>query len=877
MIRHSNPAIRFMAGSVVCWAVAAALAVDPAAPPKFAKAPTVAKTADGGFKIEFAVDRETDVAVGVLAADGKTVRHLAAGMLGPNAPAPLTKGALAQDLSWDGKDDLGQPVCGGPPAAAKPSGGAGLKVRVQLGFLATLDKYLGFDGNNRTIATRGLAVGKDGELYVLEGEQTQGRTVLKVLDRDGRYVRTIIPYPANTPKERLRSVGQLEVDGEALPIVFNGHGGNLYPLIEGMARQTMTFSPKGYLVMVSALATHGNHGPPRHLLALHPEGGAPEGVNFVGPRIRAPIGFMGGAGERDCPTSDHVACSPDGEYIYLTQKIGSPRFTQRHGVFRLKWTDKEAGAPFVGQDEPGTDDGHFNSPEGLAVDAAGNLYVCDNGNNRVMIFSADGKFLDKVAVEAPEQIAVHRVTGEIVVLSRLPTPKGKAPLARLTQFSSYAKGAPREELNLPETPIDIMALDPVAQPPRLWIAQKGGWRKSGGVALIEEKGGKWIPPKALPAGLGLDWPRYVAADPVGKRVLVRERHGGYVEVDPDTGKVSFPQGPWQKDEVCFDPAGNLYAFGGYGSNKILRFDNAGKPLPFSATGSNALDVSYHSLGPTFGARGMCFGPDGTIYVRSTVADGEPKGAPGTVMVFSPDGKLRNAALVDGLRQGDAGVGVDAAGNLYLGINRRLEKQPYPPGFAGQVPAFGWQFWKMKEGKREAPWCYPFCNAYLYHMGAIFKFGPGGGKLAKESLPDAVEYSQGYLGVPDWVQGSQWSHLGFGPIPASAGKSKPSGDPGCQCMSGRFASDYFGRVYMPNPFTGAVEVLDAIGNLIQRGGRYGNPDSAGPGSKVPQPEIAFAFPVAASVRGDSLFVADIANQRLAAVRLASSASAECAVP
>ena len=82
---------------------------------------------------------------------------------------------------------------------------------------------------------------------------------------------------------------------------------------------------------------------------------------------------------------------------------------------------KEAGAFWVGKTEPGTDDEHFNTPEGLATDAKGNLYVCDWGNNRVVVFGTDGKLLGKFAAEKPQQIAVHPASGEIFVLSPIPS------------------------------------------------------------------------------------------------------------------------------------------------------------------------------------------------------------------------------------------------------------------------------------------------------------------------------------------------------------------------------------------------------------------------------------------------------------------------
>jgi len=51
---------------------------EEAAPPKFAKKPTVTKAGDK-VRIEFAADRETDVAVFIEDAKGKVVRNLVAG------------------------------------------------------------------------------------------------------------------------------------------------------------------------------------------------------------------------------------------------------------------------------------------------------------------------------------------------------------------------------------------------------------------------------------------------------------------------------------------------------------------------------------------------------------------------------------------------------------------------------------------------------------------------------------------------------------------------------------------------------------------------------------------------------------------------------
>src|SRR6266571_3391840 len=41
---------------------------------------------------------------------------------------------------------------------------------------------------------------------------------------------------------------------------------------------------------------------------------------------------------------------------------------------------------------PGGGDGQFNGPEGVAVDASGNVYVADFGNHRVQKFTATGVY-----------------------------------------------------------------------------------------------------------------------------------------------------------------------------------------------------------------------------------------------------------------------------------------------------------------------------------------------------------------------------------------------------------------------------------------------------------------------------------------------------
>lgn len=149
--------------------------------------------------------------------------------------------------------------------------------------------------------------------------------------------------------------------------------------------------------------------------------------------------------------------------------------TPEEWIHRHDWGGK---APvFMGDlDEPGDDNAHFNTPRGVATDKDGNVYVCDFLNDRVQVFSPEAKYLRTIPVDRPDQIAVHRRTGEVYVLIPNKT-RGDSktfPAARVVKFS--AEGRQVCTFEFPGCCawkpgfITVMALDDSADPPIVWLA-----------------------------------------------------------------------------------------------------------------------------------------------------------------------------------------------------------------------------------------------------------------------------------------------------------------------------------------------------------------------------------------------------------------------
>ncbi len=857
--------MRIIAVAVVGLAATAALAGEAG----FAAKPS-AKKQGGKVVIGFAVKAAVDVEVSVLDGSGKVVRRLAAGLLGPKAPEPFKPG-LTQSIEWDGKDDAGKTV-------------AGAKVRVRLGIQPKFDKVLGWSAQQLG-GVRGLVTGPDGTLYVLHGAALLGHRdhfMITAFDRDGKYLRQVFPGPAGLPPEKRKGWPRVKMeDGSELPIIWHLLARTTYPGVILGKRTFPVVTKDGRFV--SLLAARGDKNADlrggRSLFILGTDGSVPE--DMLGPEVCPRVGGFG-----------HIALSPDEKYVYATGFVSTGKKGKgpQNVVYRLVLDGSEKSKIFIGGElyKAGSGKTGFNDPQGLAVDKEGNIYVSDYGNNRVAVFDDKGKYLDEIKVERPDTVHVSRKTGAVYVIQikthKKPfsdqhwgVPAHNWWATKVIKFGGLKdkteKSSWTNNLRTRYGGGGFMCLDESGKDTVLWVS---GMSYGGGpVMKFVDRGGQLelagtpiseLAKKNKEVGVG-----YVAdVSVLGEKVLTRHPAMGSMNpcslaFDVETGKPAGLFTPKKADgktkenvwslvygEAVAGLDGKLYYHAK--SNIVRRYDASGKRLPYFAdkVGDKKTDGFVTGLwhGHTRGA-GLFVDRAGTIYIPA--GTGNRKLEDLKVKVIGADGKIRNDCAVHVQNSRLGGIAVDSRGNIYLGAQCAPADQRIPEWFAGKLP-------------KDSPAKHPGIDYKNY--ATLFKFPPTGGAIKLNPQGKWNSVAQ-YAHKRATVEKAIW-HRRIGYV-GSHGHEL-----GCHCETTRFDIDGYDRVFAPDLFRFRIYMLDANGNEIAHFGGYGNMDSRGPESPVPTPAIPFAWPLSVECGHGRVYVADLINKRIVAVKFDFAATEECAI-
>ena len=89
-----------------------------------------------------------------------------------------------------------------------------------------------------------------------------------------------------------------------------------------------------------------------------------------------------GLGKNEFNEPTDIAFGPDGD-MFITDGYGNSRVVRLKpdGSFRLAWGSKGDGP------------GQFDKSHNIVIDDTGKVYVADRGNNRIQIFTTEGRFL----------------------------------------------------------------------------------------------------------------------------------------------------------------------------------------------------------------------------------------------------------------------------------------------------------------------------------------------------------------------------------------------------------------------------------------------------------------------------------------------------
>ncbi|MHC4916564.1 MAG: hypothetical protein ACYTGB_13840, partial [Planctomycetota bacterium] len=764
---------------------------------------------------------------------------------------------LAQELVWDGKDDLGKPATGGP-----------FSVRVALGMRPEFDRLIGNNPGGLAYV-QGLAVGPDGTLYVFNNfsdlHPADGTTVVQAYDRAGKYLRQVLPWPANTPEEKLKGLKRVEVAGKKVPYVYNAETRSLIPGLGHLPSQRAVVTRDGRLAFVGLhesgyKLTYNNRGPNR-LTVVNVDGSVPEG------------GVLRGLIASSSTSGANLALSPDEKTIYAAKVAEGKK--SLHAVLKVGWDDAKPEV-FVGKsDAPGSGADGLKGPRDVAVDAEGNVYVADRGNNRVAVFKPDGSFLGELAVQSPSQVEVHPKTGAVYVL-------GGENCSKLSKYASWKAKAPAASCAVRTYDHRSggywmpMALDASAEPPVLWLGNSSNWAK-GKLLRIEDKGTSFsdhVDVAKLPGNsLGHAGPRrrynlYTAGAIYGMSLDRKNR-----KLFLNKRSYDLASGKWGKGmdvadgckEGCgsFGLDGNYYAQVQVWKNIFVRYSPAGKPLPFpdskQKSGGIAPKTSFRLRG-----RGITADPLGNIYSLQQTGPRKPGDAKdaNNLAKYSPEGRLLNGELIGSQIRSLNSVRLDYRGNIWVGVGARPAGKKVPAHLEGQDLGKPYKV-KVTNVTTDFNW-YPF----LY--GCIAKFGPEGGEVRAGSGGVPMEFSTG--GKTE-IKGAKWIHFGGSPLPSWRLRYPNV----CPCESPRFEVDGYGRCFFTDAACFRVGVLDTGGNLITWFGSYGNVDSAGPESAVPEPPIAFHWPYAVCTEDRAVYVGDRLNRRVTAVKLTYAAEETVKIP
>jgi hypothetical protein len=740
-----------------------------------------------------------------------------------------------------------------------------------------------------------------GELYVLSDPRpARGVPEIRAFDRQGRYLRTIMPFDPSLPRS---SVGDLcrtmarEGSAElAVPLLFEVCAGELSIYgPEWNLPQKITLAPNGDLILSNVyrgtlwrIRPDGSFPPDGWTSIYHAGRNEPyESVVWTQNLLLAQdlknyMPFRSLYYPYFCCDGDGTLFVSAGQSTLATRRLAYYwEVSAQETSYHWKVTPEESRGSRVWKSrlhagvkvEEQNSFGDFTEPSGLVLDGD-HLIVADAGNNRLAVLTRDGQQVAAIThyqhegkqhpVFDPTALAIDDQRNLYVLIGPNERPKStylerSLPLvqADLVTRARRPSGGPRKLIKLkswqePELlavsselhpEVLQIAVDAGVSPPLVWVANGTGWGD-----LLQLAGDDLsVNAKWTDDGRALSCPRQSGDQPI-------------LNIDPLTGDVYVEDDSNHRMKQF----GTVYRINQDGD--VLKkwpplfFDSRDLKMT-SPWGSLRFDRQFrYPEEPLF--IDSIFGKDGRVYRWKLSADGvellrfDRQGKP---IPFPATGT--NSLFVDYPMQVNFwhdtyhGMDVDRHGNIYYVAKLDVDAKERPVSayvaLHRQVNVYSADGHLKQRGLLKLDCVRGLQvddqgNLYVLHRPekrpwdqylALSKFAPNGG--------DAIWTRpwQGYLGQSGVI---------FEP---------------CHCIKSlqHQTLDHHGYLFAATRYS--VQVINcATGKLVGEFGSYGNMDCLGKGSEHPHPELPFGTISGLSVWRDRLFVVDVLNRRIAKCRI-----------
>ena len=658
-------AIRVVATTVLLWMGSVAQGDEHA--PRIVSGPTVTP-AEAGCTVSFEVDRPCDATVRIVSAGGEVIRHLASGMVGfEKAAPPFEAKSLTQSVTWDGMDDAGKEVSA-----------VGSNASVAVGMRAKFDKFILWEKNACPRSrSNNYYTTKNGDCYVNQSSGVHLDT-LRLFNSEGKLVRQVWPPTLHRPKDVLQEFitskwGATDWDGDAVPLKVCYNSWYVF----GVRSGGMTLTSDGYLMSIFTGVGRGMYGLDQN--------------DFPCVWHWNPPWFVR---RQTYKTKPRLAAGLDGD-VYVTDNyhhiVGRFRARDMSPLSSFTHNGKtKLDAPrfYIGEmGKAGDDAGHFNGPDDIAIDEAGDICVLDG--ERVKVYSKAGEFV--------------REAGRNAFPARQPTP----PAVKAAETTPRALCFPR-----------FLQADSSG---KLIIMNQG----YGKAALESDMEGKTFEPVSLPWGHS-PYHGYSGFDAEGNwyvAISARRQPQQIWKFTPDGKRAKFGD----RDAITLGQDGDLFAL-----SKGLCVAKSGDIYVVVQTDKWKMKPPGQTGGVRFG---------------DLSARGE-QACQTRVDVYGPDGALKKKGIVKSLGIND--VALDRAGNIYV-IEGTMWHGAQMGGTARGLAIYGKQHWPFPYLTPQQAALAPKTQANKRYslLSRLVKFRPEGGIL--DDAGDAAQLWSyaGVSGVSPW--------------------------------------------------------------------------------------------------------------------------------